>query len=270
MTDSLTIALLQRRILPGDPPGNLLAAIDMLHACASQDVDLFVMTELWSTGSLDPDDPSSLDFVEEIAGPTVEALCEFCADAKSWLLAGSLPLREKGVLKNTSLLINPDGRVVSKYSKTQLFSLMGEEKVFVPGDRLTAAEINGVGVGMLICYDLRFPSLARMLAKSGCEIILVPALWPESRIDHWETLVRARAIENQVYVVGANGVLSQGSDFYPGHSLIAGPGGEILNTPEMRESAIVRRIDLNQVRELRRKICYIDEEREIQEVEWSR
>jgi omega-amidase len=268
MADSITIGLLQREILPLDPPANLLAALDMLHSCAKQDIDLFVMTEMWSTGILNPDDPSALDFVEEIEGPTVEALREFCRESKSYLLAGSLPLREQGALKNTSLLINPDGRIIIKYSKTQLFAPMGEDKVFTPGNSLAAVDINGVGVGVLICYDVRFPGLARRLAKAGCEVIIVPALWPESRIDHWEILIRARAIENQIYVAGANGVLNQGSKFYPGHSLIVNPAGELLNSPEMREAAIVRKLDINHLRQLRREICYIDDEREVPELDW--
>jgi predicted amidohydrolase len=269
MTASLTIAVLQREIRPLDPPGNLLAALDMLRTVAKQGVDLFVLTELWSTGVIAPDSDSATDLAEDIGGPTVEALSDFCRESKSHLLAGTLAIMQKGVLKNTALLLDPSGKIVLQYAKTQLFGPMGEDKTYTPGDHLSATDVNGIGVGVLICYDLRFPTLARRLAQAGCEIILVPALWPEARIEHWETLIKARAIENQVFVAGANGILNQDKEFCPGHSLIVGPNGEMLNSPEMRETAIVRKLNLLQLRELRRRISYIDEEREIKDVKWT-
>jgi predicted amidohydrolase len=239
MTDSLTIAVLQRTVIPHDPASNLLGALEMLHACAKQQVELFVMTELWPTGMLDSEDGSASELVEDLSGPTVEALRGFCRDAGAYLLAGTLPLKQGGKLRNVALLIDPSGNIILQYAKTQLFSPMGEDDVFTAGDSLAAADVNGVKVGVLICYDIRFPSLARSLAKSGCEIILVPALWPQERIEHWETLIRARAIENQVLMVGANGIMNQDDAFFPGRSLIVAPDGGALNTPEMRETAIV-------------------------------
>ena len=268
--NSLTIGLLQREIAVHDPAGNLLGALEMLRNCARQGVDLFVLTELWSTGLLDPTEPSTLELAEEVDGPTVEALREFCQESQTHLLAGTLPIRSGDGIRNTALLIDPTGAVILETSKIHLFRPMGEDQVFVPGDKLGAAEVNGVGVGVIICYDLRFPGLTRRLAHAGCEVILVPGLWPEERIEHWEVLLRARAIENQVFAVGVNGILSQHGMFFPGHSMIVGPTGEALNSPEMRESAIVRRIDLGQVRRLRGEMCYIDEEREVSDVEWGR
>ena len=269
MADSLTVGLIQREITPQDPAGNLLGTLEMLEKCAGQDVDLFVLTELWATGLINPTEPSSLALAEDIDGPTVDALAEFCRNSETWLLAGSLALKDKKGLTNTSLLIDPSGDIVLRYSKIQLFSPFGEDLIYNPGENLSAAEINGIGVGVVICYDLRFPSLVRKLAQSGCEMILVPALWPELRINHWEVLLRARAVENQIYMVGANGLANQHGFFFPGHSMIVGPLGEALNSPEMRESAIVRRLDLKQLRRVRSDICHLDDEKEAPDVKWS-
>ncbi len=185
-----------------------------------------------------------------------------------WLLAGTIALKTKSGLKNTSLLIDTSGQVILEYSKVHMFRPMGEDLVFEPGDRLVAADVNGIGVGVIICYDLRFPALTRRLAKAGCEVILVPALWPELRINHWEALLRARAIENQVYMVGANGLGSQHGLFIPGHSMIVSPNGESLNSAEMRESAIVRKLDIAKLRQIRSEMCFLDDEVEIQDVHW--
>jgi len=269
MADSITIGLIQRETIPHDPAGNLLSTLEMMDKCTAQEVDLFVLPELWATGLIDPTESSSLSLAENIDGPTIESLSEFCRINQVGLLAGTLALRDAAGLKNTSLLIDRSGEIVLKYSKIHLFSAMGEDMIYEPGTSLSAAEINGIGIGVVICYDLRFPSLVRKLAESGCEVILVPAMWPEVRINHWETLLRARAIENQVFMVGANGLANQHGFFFPGHSMIVGPAGEALNSPEMRESVIVRKLDMRQLRRLRRDTCYLDEEIEAPEVNWN-
>lgn len=269
MTDTLTVGVIQREIIPLDPPGNLLKILQMLDTCSGQGVDLFILTEHWSTGLLLQDDPDSLKLTEEIDGPTVEALREFCSENEVYILAGTLPLKKNGKLTNTALMIDPSGTIILEYSKVHLFSPMGEDLVFTPGDRLAACEVKGIGFGVLVCYDLRFPGMARSLAKAGCEIIAVPALWPELRIDHWETLLKARAIENQVFTIGANGLGNMAGWFFPGHSMIVSPTGDSLNNPEMRESAIVRKIDIASLRKFRRETCYIDDEREISDVNWN-
>ncbi len=269
MTDSLTICVIQREIIPNDPASNLLGTLKMLETCAEQDVDFFVLTEHWSTGLLDRTAPDNTDLAENIDGPTVDALRDFCREAGAYLLAGTLPIRYDSGLRNTALMINPVGKIILECSKIHLFKPMGETLIYEPGDCLGAAEIAGIGVGVLICYDLRFPALARRLAHAGCEVIAVPGLWPEARISHWETLLRARAIENQVWMIGANGLGSLSGRFFPGHSMIVSPSGDAINKPEMRESAIVRKLDISKLRNLRRELCHIDEEREITEVLWN-
>lgn len=269
MNDSLTIAVIQKEITPHDPPGNLLSALRLLNACLDRGIDLFVMSELWSTGLLDADDLSLQAMIETIDGPTISALADFCRQSNAFLLAGTIPLIQNGIIGNTSVLINPSGQVSLKYSKIHLFPEMSEDEIFAPGKKMAATEINGVKVGVLVCYDLRFPNLFRSLAKAGCEVILIPALWPETRIYQWETLLRARAIENQVYIVGANGVGNQWDYFFPGHSLIVGPEGEALNTPDMRESVIERKLDIKKLREIRSYNFHINREQNIDEVDWQ-
>ncbi|HEX9744573.1 MAG TPA: nitrilase-related carbon-nitrogen hydrolase [bacterium] len=265
----MKIAVIQKEISPHDPAGNLFGTLRMLESVAEQEIDLFVLSELFTTGVIDPGMEKD-DFSEMVSGPTISALREFCLENGVHLLAGSIPVKNsKKKVTNTSYLIDPDGEIILEYSKVHLFDGLGEKEVFVSGDKWAACDINGIGIGVLICYDVRFPAPVRRLAQSGCEIILVPALWPEERINHWETLLRARAIENQVWMVGANGLANHNGTFFPGHSMIVTPSGEALNQPDMRESVIVRTANITQLRNLRSQICYLDDEIEVKKVDFK-
>jgi len=265
---TLTTGLIQREIVPHDPAGNLLSTIETMRRLAGEGVDVICLSELWLTGLIDPTEKDSASQISTIDGPTLETLRDFCRTTEIHLLAGTIALKDKDGLRNTALIIDPSGEIVLNYSKIHMYGPMGENHVFISGDTLSAVEIKGVGVGVVICYDLRFPSLARSLARAGVEVILVPAFWPDARIYHWETLLRARAMENQVYMVGINGLCNQSGHYIPGHSLIVGPHGDALNQPEMRESVIVRKLDISKLRKLRSEICYLDDEVEINDVNW--
>jgi len=265
---TLTAGLIQREIVPHDPAGNLFSTLETMQRLVEQEVDLICLSELWLTGMINPTDAESSNVVSTIDGPTVDALRDFCRTAGIYLSAGTIALKEKDGLKNSALIIDPSGEIALKYDKVHLFAPMGEDRVYEPGDSLEAVDINGVGVGVIVCYDLRFPSMSRTLARAGVEVILVPAMWPDARIYPWETLLRARAMENQVYVVGINGLCNQNGVYIPGHSMFVGPHGDALNQPEMRESVIVRKLDISKLRKLRSEICYLDEEVEISDVNW--
>jgi predicted amidohydrolase len=143
------------------------------------------------------------------------------------VIVGSLPEAHGDKVFNTAYLLDR-GSVAGTYRKMHLFSLMGEDRSLDSGDSILVADTSVGRVGVMICYDLRFPELARRLAVEGAEIIVVPGEWPKPREDHWRTLLRARAIENQLFVIAANccGVVGK-LDFF-GESLILGPKGEIL------------------------------------------
>jgi omega-amidase len=128
---------------------------------------------------------------------------------------------------NTAYLIDR-GSLAGSYRKLHLFSLMGEDRSLDSGDSIMVANTSIGKIGAMICYDLRFPELARRLALEGADIIVVPGEWPKPREEHWRTLLKARAIENQLFVIAANccGVVGK-LDFF-GQSLVIGPKGEIL------------------------------------------
>ena len=223
--------------------GNIEANLDKvekgLEQLAPQAPAMIVMPEMWATGF----DYSNLP---ALAGQTPEVLATLAklADRYDIFLAGSLPEQDinKNTLFNTLFITGPDG-VIGSYRKQRMFPLIDEDQHLTPGDNPAPINTPLGRIAGLVCYDLRFPELLRTQTVRGAKMVLVSAQWPLVRIDHWRTLLIARAIENQIFVVAANrsGADSVGGGIvYGGHSLIVAPDGEILHEAgEGEESACV-------------------------------
>jgi omega-amidase len=215
-------AAVQFTIVLGDVDANLVQVRQALQRLATQGVQLAVLPEMWSSGFA----YRELNQLAQRTPELVRELEQLSAEYRM-VIVGSLPEPHGDKVYNTSYLVD-NGRLVGSYRKLHLFSLMGEDRSLDSGDRAVVLETSVGKVGLMICYDLRFPELARRLTLDGAEIIVVPGEWPKPRDDHWHTLLRGRAIENQLFVVAANccGVVGK-LDFFGG-SLILGPKGEIL------------------------------------------
>lgn len=129
--------------------------------------------------------------------------------------------------ENHYTVVNKDGEVISDYAKIHPFSYSGEDKKFQGGDKLTLFDIDGITFSNFICYDLRFPEIFQMVSGKA-DVIIIPANWPKARSEHWKCLLRARAIENQVYILAVNCVGSVGETIYSGDSCIINPDGIVL------------------------------------------
>jgi predicted amidohydrolase len=193
------------------------------------------------------------------AGPIVSALRLAARDARVWLVAGGMPERSDDPVRpfNTSLLFDPDGRLVSKYRKVHLFDVdlpdgtkLLESGATMAGSEPVVTEISGgagkpVPLGMTVCYDLRFPELYRKLGERGARIVTVPAAFTlTTGKDHWHVLLRARAIENQVFVLAPaqHGKHPRGRQTY-GKSLIVDPWGDVLAQCAEGEGFAMARLD---------------------------
>ena len=138
---------------------------------------------------------------------------------------------------------------------------MNEEKHLVAGNHVGQFELEGVQAGMMICYDIRFPELTRKLALGGAKVLFIPAEWPHPRLHHWRTLLMARAIENQMYIVACNRVgVSEGTEFF-GHSIIIDPWGEIIAEGSEDEMIITAELDLGLVDQVRQRIPVFEDRR---------
>jgi predicted amidohydrolase len=247
----LTISLAQMNVILGEPQQNLATVERMAAAAAQRGSDVLVLPELWSTGydlenagrHATPADKGIFAEVAQLAQQHQVAILGSCLS--------SLGQEQYG---NTAVFFNTQGAALAQYSKIHLFQLMDEHMYLTGGDKLALVEAEwGLG-GVAICYDLRFPEIFRTYALAGAQIVFLPSEWPHPRLAHWRTLLRARAIENQMYIVACNRVgNSKNTDFF-GHSCIIDPWGEIVVEGGESEILLTADIDLDLVESVRAKI----------------
>ncbi|MEV0925328.1 carbon-nitrogen family hydrolase [Streptomyces spongiicola] len=189
---------------------------------------LVVLPELWTVGAFAYD--SFEAEAETLDGPTRRAMAEAAADAGVWLHAGSVVERAAdGRLFNTSLVFSPEGRLAGVYRKIHRFGFdKGEAVMMAAGEELVTVRLPDATLGLGTCYDLRFPELFRGLVDAGADLLVVPAGWPERRRAHWTLLARARAVENQAYVLACSTAGTHAGVEQAGHSTVVDPWGEAL------------------------------------------
>ncbi|GGT20623.1 carbon-nitrogen family hydrolase [Streptomyces purpureus] len=195
---------------------------------AERDADLVVLPELWPVGAFAYE--SFADEAEPLEGPTHEVMSKAARDAGVWLHAGSIVERDPdGPLYNTSLVFSPAGELVSAYRKIHRFGFdKGEAVMMAPGQELATVRLPALTLGLGTCYDLRFPELFRGLVDAGAQAFVVPAGWPERRRAHWTLLARARAVENQAYMLACGTAGTHADVEQAGHSIVVDPWGEVL------------------------------------------
>ena len=245
-----------------DVDRNLERADRLVRDAAARGAELVVLPEKWTVLGTREHMAAG---AQTLDGEAISWARSVAAQLGIDLVAGSLfehvEDAEKGF--NTSVHVGPDGEIQSVYRKIHLFDVEVDGAVYAesstedPGDEIVVTELaNGLKLGMSVCYDLRFPELYRILALRDAELVTVPAAFtlPTTR-DHWEVLVRARAIENQCFVIAANQIGDHpGGLRSGGRSLIVDPWGLVLATAPDTECAIVADLDLENLRDIRRRL----------------
>ena len=208
-----------------------------------------VIPELWTTGY-------RLDKAAELAdaegAATAEFLGKLAKEYGVWFVGGSTLASIKGGYANRAQVISPDGQLIRQYDKVHLIRLMEEEKTFIGGKESSLFDLNGVKAGNVICYDIRFCEWLRHYALEGTEVLFVAAQWPSSRALHWSALLRARAIENQMYVVACNRVGTSAGTHFGGGSTVIDPYGEILLQAGTEEEAAFVVLETSKAEEFRK------------------
>ncbi|MBS3872022.1 MAG: carbon-nitrogen family hydrolase [Firmicutes bacterium] len=244
----LKVALIQMDIALGDLQANAQKARQLAAGLA--ECSFILLPELWSTGyALD----RAHELAEDGTGLCTTVMREI-ACAKNAYVGGSVLMQREGGIYNTFVLISPTGQVVATYDKTHLFRLMQEDIFLSPGDRLVTAQTTHGQVGLAICYDLRFPEVFRHYRNAGTDFNLLVAEWPLPRLEHWRTLVRARAIENQCYLLACNRVGRDQNNTFGGHSLVVDPWGEILLEADTTEGVYVVDLETESIMAARSRI----------------
>lgn len=241
--------ILQNDILWADPAGNIRKADAAISS--SPDADLYILPEMFSTGFC-----TSPEGIAESDGATLEWMKKKAAQCEA-AIAGSVAIKEDGNFYNRFYFVKPDGDVVS-YDKKHLFTYGKEHESFTAGDRRVIVEYLGVRILLEICYDLRFPVWSRN--HGDYDMIIYVASWPSSRISAWNSLLVARAVENQCYVAGVNRVGTDPSDSYSGGSVIVDPYGNVIaRCQDGIESCSEAKIDMELLEAFRRKFPVLND-----------
>ncbi|MEK4249853.1 carbon-nitrogen family hydrolase [Paenibacillus sp. FSL W7-1287] len=260
MTQKLKFAIIQMNVKAGDVAHNIEVLKGKLNEAVngSEKPDVILFPEMWNTGY-------ALTEIDTLADPegkqTVAMLSEFAKRHHVNIIGGSIAQKKDDGVYNTIFAFNREGKLINDYSKLHLFRLMEEEKYLQAGDKLGQLEIDGVQAAMMICYDIRFPELARSLALQGAKVLFVPAQWPNPRLHHWRTLLMARAIENQMYVVACNRMGTSGDSEFFGHSIVIDPWGEIVAEAQDEDTILTGEIDLSIVEKVRATIPIFEDRR---------
>jgi len=217
-------------------------------------VELFIFPEMTLTGFTMRSDEMS----ETIQADSFKFFASLAKEKSANIFAGMIERRKKCTY-NTLIHIKPDGNLCKLYRKVHPFSYSGENENFNAGSKPAYTKIKTWKIGLTICYDLRFPELYRKYGKKKAHLIVNIANWPDTRIEHWRTLLKARAIENQCYIAGVNRVGKDPKLNYVGFSSVFDPMGKEIIAVENEEKVIKVDLDKNYVNEVRTKFPFLDD-----------
>jgi predicted amidohydrolase len=269
----MKIALAQLDQAEGDVTENVDRAAAAVADAAARGADMVVLPELFTVGFFAFEAYARV--AEGLDGPTFARLSELAADHGVGLLAGShvedleasadagVDVPNEEGFANTCVFYDRDGRRRGVYRKHHLFGYeSAEARLLTPGARLSTVDFEGFTVGMSTCYDLRFPELYRRLADRGTTLVCVPSAWPYPRVEHWETLARARAIENLAYVAAANGAAAFEDATLLGRSTVYDPWGTTLASAGDDPTLVVAELDPDRVEAVREEFPALRDRRD--------
>ena len=232
---------------------NFTKARSLLTAAKPERGSLVLLPELFATGFT----MNTAPHAEKPGGETEQFLAGLARELGVFVLGGVLGAAAHDRGRNLSVVFSPEGCEVARCANIQTFTIGGETAAYEAGTESTTFEWAGFAVAPFICYDLRFPEHFRSATRHGAQLITVIASWPVARIEHWVTLLRARAIENQAYVAGCNRCGTDPKLTYNGRSLIVSPKGEVLADAGDGEKIIHADVDLNVLLAYRKELPFL-------------
>tara|TARA_Y100000768_G_scaffold380753_2_gene358338 strand:+ start:4781 stop:5545 length:765 start_codon:yes stop_codon:yes gene_type:complete len=242
---TLRVAAVQHDIVWEDPETNFQKLMPQITEAANEGGQLVVLSEMFSTGFT----MNSAKCAEALDGASHQFLVDQAAEHQIWI-TGSVPMRwEDGIAYNTLNLVAPNGDTY-RYKKIHPFSFSAEPENYGAGSEFLQVDIEGTRTTFFICYDLRFADEFWQTAHST-DLFVIPANWPAGRRIHWQTLLQARAIENQAYVLGVNRVGDGDGLSYSGDSALIDPWGEMIVSGTSDESLLVADVDVEVVKQTR-------------------
>jgi len=264
---SIKLALCQMNVID-DKDENLKTASSMIARSVDENADFIVLPEMFNC-------PYSNDkFIEyqeaENDSPTLDLISKLAGKNNVYILAGSIPEKEDRKLFNTSYLFNRKGEIIAKHRKMHLFDIdvkdritFKESDVLTAGDNFTVADTEFGKIGIGICYDVRFPELARIMVENGALALFYPGAFNMTTGPaHWELLFRSRALDNQIFCIGVAPALNEDASYHSyGHSIIANPWGEVIAQAGQKEELIISEINLDEIKKIREELPLLKNKR---------
>jgi len=266
MEHALQTAICQMQV-GNDKAANLEKAAQMIKE-ASKKANLLVLPEIFN---IPYQNDLMVQYAEPIPGPTTDMLAALAKELQILLVGGSIAeIDTNGNIYNSSCVFAPNGKIIGHHRKLHLFDIQipgqivfKESDVFTAGEELQTIEYEGLSFTVMICYDIRFPELARQAALNGAQIIVVPAAFNlTTGPAHWELLMRCRAIDNQLFIIAASPARNPAASYQAwGHSMIVDPWGRILVEGGTQEEIIYAEIDLAQLQKVRQELPLLQHRR---------
>ena len=251
----MKVALVQHDIVWEDAAATREHVRPMIAKAAADGARVIVLAEMFATGfSMQPE-----RIAEDEGGPSEQFLVEQAAEHDAYLIASLAQRGTDGGYRNNAIVAAPDGRV-QRYAKIHPFGFAGEDKHYTAGDRFLTVDIDSLRMSVFVCYDLRFADEFWALADRT-DVYVVVANWPEPRREHWQVLLRARAIENQAYVIGVNRVGAVKDLMHVGDSAVIDPLGRVIAQSPPGESVVTADIDTATVSHTRSTLPFLRDRR---------
>lgn len=248
----MKVTCLQMDMKLGCVEENFCHAEELIARAMEDQPDVLVLPETWNTGFFPKEDlPGLCDRDGQQVKTRIGALA---AKYQVNIVAGSVSNLRDGKVFNTAMVFDRQGQCIASYDKTHLFTPMGEDNYYTPGDHLCRFTLDGASCGLIICYDIRFPELTRSLTVQGLDMLFMVSQWPGVRTNHLRVLCTARAIENQMFLVCCNSCGKAGDTVYGGNSGIIDPWGNNLAQAGPEEQMLTADCDLEILNQIRGSI----------------
>lgn len=268
MKNKFKLALCQMKVID-NKDSNIKKALDMIETSAENKVDLIILPEMFNCPY---ENNKFREYAEEKnSSKTLNAISKAAKKFNLYIIAGSIPELDNDKLYNSSFIFDGNGEIVGFHRKMHLFDIdipgkitFKESEALSAGNQITVIDTELCKIGVAICYDMRFPELLRLMALKGAELIVIPGAFNMTTGPaHWETLIRVRAVDNQLYMAAASPAKNEDLLYVAyGNSMIADPWGEILVRADENEEIIYADIDLSRVEELREELPLLKNRRE--------
>lgn len=253
----MKLGCIQLQVAFGDVEKNFSRVEEFIREAANKGAEIVILPEMWNTSYA----LEKLEGLADVDGERTKAfLSQLAKELHVHIVGGSVATKKGDKFYNTMLVYNNEGELVGEYDKAHLFRLMDEHLHLSSGNTQNNFKLGDLDAAGVICYDIRFPEWLRLHALNGAKVLFVSAQWPTARIDHWKTLLQARAIENQCFVVAVNRI-SRNKDNFNGQSMVIEPWGEILWTGGEDEELAIVDVDFTKVDEVRTRIPVYDDRR---------